>query len=226
MYTFNLHLILIIIILSHQHHHHHNWFNAICFLCLQGLHKFLRKSFKFFVFSLIIADFPLFRTFLIVSLYVSLSNSLPELPPTSNFPHLIGQELFSILDNQTIVMLFSVNIDIQLLFILSSTAEILSPGLTLHIHLNIIASFFYSVTTLYSSWPSLNPIQHNFTYKKEYNLLFACMSKPWLVKKKIEFINLLQSFLILPTPINCTNSSSCFINKIKKLLHNFKRLTI
>lgn len=54
------------------------------------------KFFKTFVFSLITADFPLF----IVSLYVFLSNPPPELPPTSNFPHLLRQELFSILSRQ------------------------------------------------------------------------------------------------------------------------------
>ena len=123
------------------------------------------------------------RFFPFTLLYGFLGFRLMKLPATSNFKHLLGQELFTILSrwlnhsNFFFVKIPSWHI-INNLF-LSSTTEIFSSGLILHIHLTILESFFPNLTTVSSLTDRVSLPYSIILHKQaEYNPTFWPKGKP------------------------------------------------
>ena len=108
-----------------------------------------KKLMKAFVFSQVLADFPFFQITFDYFILRLPALSLGKLPLTLKVLYLVDQTFSSFLSrrpNHSILqcykhslMLFSFSL------ILSSSAEILSSKLTLHIHQRIIRSFLSSL---------------------------------------------------------------------------------
>ena len=107
----------------------------------------------------------------------------------------------------------------------SSSAEILSSGLTLHIHLTIFASFLSSQITSSSS-TVLVYLRYSITLHTlaKYSLSLALEGKPLLTNKGNKSLILHHPPLILVV-VKCTTSSSYCVAKVSKHFLNFKRLT-
>ena len=113
------------------------------------------------------------------------------------------------------------------LFIDSAT-EILTFGVTVYIHVVILASFPSSLITS----PSSNG-QFSLAYiialrtQAQYNLPFAPKGKLLLVNKHDESLKVHHPLLALTKNIfNLTRSSPYFLTKVTKRLQNFRRLDI
>ena len=116
---------------------------------------------------------------------VEVSSNL-KLPKTSKILHLLNQALsstFSRWPNHYILPWSNHSLlPFRISLVLSSSAEILSSSLTLHIHLNVFASVLSSLLLL-SSLTCQVPLPYNITLcsHAEYNLLFAPKGKPLLL---------------------------------------------
>lgn len=141
------------------------------------------------------AGIPFFQIALLLPLY--------KLPTSSNYQHFLDQELFfsfsSWQNHCNLLCEHSLKIFSDNMFWVSP-AEILSCGLTLHIHLTILASFLSSLITLPSStdkvWlPHSVPIHVPVVYV----LPFASTSKTLLIGESGKNLTLLYPFLVLAT---------------------------
>ena len=111
--------------------------------------------------------------------------------------------------------------------LLNSIAEILTSGLTSHIHLTILASFLFSLITS----PSLTGevslhCKLHYVHKWDVTYCLFPREKP-LVKKRNEYLYCLHPFLVpAKTQSNAPPPTPIMSPRSNKLLHNFKRLTI
>ena len=131
---------------------------------LHGLHGFLQKKFQAF---LSLLTFLSFRSILIIWFHVFLGRSLRKLLVTLKVLHL-DQALSSILstwpNNYSGLSFKQFHILFNFSLATSFSVEIQSLGLTLHIHLTILASTLSSLTTCSSlTGQVLISIMHNAT---------------------------------------------------------------
>ena len=110
-----------------------------------------------------------FRSLLIISLHVFLCCPLRKLPLTLNVLHLLDQVLsfifFRLPDHGSLLSCKHSGMLFNLSLVLSSSAEILSSGLTFHIYLTILASFLSSLITS-SSLTGPVSLPYNTTYTR------------------------------------------------------------
>lgn len=116
-------------------------FNLICFPCLNGLGGFLRKTSKHLSLARSKLIFHSFRSLLITLFHIFLGSTFTR-------PSILFHSFkISVIYLVNIPSYYSFNSSI----VLNSLAEILSPGLLLHIDLTIIASFLSTLITSSSS---------------------------------------------------------------------------
>ena len=143
-----------------------------------------------------------FRSLLITSFHVFLGHPLAKLPLTLKVLHLLDQAVSSVLSrwpNHCSLLYCKYSfILINFSLILSFSAEILSSGLTLHIHLTFLSSFVSSLITSLSLTDQVS-LLHSIILRAhaEYNLSFAHKGKPLLANKVTKYLNSHHSLQIL-----------------------------
>ena len=163
--------------------------------------RFLMKDFQAFLsLGRSFLTFLSFRSLLNTSFHVFVGCPLRKLPLTLKVLHVLDKAFSSIpsrwpnhcslLSCKHFLMLFDISL------ILSSVAEILSPGRTLHIYLTIIALFLSSLITSSSLTGHMSlPYSITLPSHAEYKLSFA--PKGILSKEGTKSLNLLHPLLIL-----------------------------
>lgn len=142
-----------------------------------------------------------------------MDSPLVKLPPMSKFWNFLLQKFSFILSkwqNHYNSLLDKPSLEVfNCILFLSSTAEILSSGTTLHINLAIQALFLSSLIKQSSLIGEANS-----TSWAEINLPFATQNKPLLVNKDNKSLSLLHLFLLLvKTLLTYTHSSSHCVTK-------------
>ena len=185
-------------LIHHHHHHHHHLYHKFVFnFCVPRSWKSVMGWMVFYERLLsvsVLLTFLSFRSHLITSLYVFIG-----------CPHMkvrtLTLKVLLFPDDQTIVAIYPKNIPthaINFSLVLHSSAEILSSGPTLDIHLIVLASSVFSLIASFSLTEQVS-LPYNITLctHAEYNVTFALKEKPLLANKGVKSLNLPYPLLIL-----------------------------
>ena len=180
----------------HHHYHHHLCFN-VCFSCLHGLDGILWKTSLLFQITsdCLIPSFPrlLYRD------------------TTTNHDQAFSYALSTWPNHRS---LLSCKNSHYIKFIILSSSEILSSGLTLHINLTIPKVYFLSSMITSSCLTGQVSLPYSITLRThaKYHLHFAPDSKTLLANKSAEISGLTPSNLDLCFhTIHCTPSNLYYV---------------
>lgn len=111
--------------------------------------------------------------------------------------------------------------------VISSSPEIISPGLILHIHLTIFVPLLSSLITSLSLTGQVLSLCNitQFTYA-EYNLLFPPKMKHLLANRGTKSLNLFHLLMVFVIALSTISLLASIDTKIRKLFYIFKRFCL